>query len=33
MYCGLKIGLVFEWLKTKRPILAFENQTPILSGK
>jgi hypothetical protein len=29
MYCGP----VFEWLKTRWPILPFENQTQIVSGK
>jgi hypothetical protein len=25
MYCGLKTGPVFKWLKTRWPILPFEN--------
>jgi hypothetical protein len=33
MYCGLKTGPVFEWLKTRWPILPFENQTQIVSRK
>jgi hypothetical protein len=27
MYCGLKTGTVFEWLKTRWPILPFEHGT------
>jgi hypothetical protein len=33
MYCGLKTGPVYEWLKPRWPILPFENWTHIVSGK
>jgi hypothetical protein len=33
MYCGLKTGWVFEWLKTRWPILSVENRTQIVSEK
>jgi hypothetical protein len=33
MYCGLKTSPVFEWLKTRWPILPFSIQTQIVSGK
>jgi hypothetical protein len=33
MYCGLKTGLVFEWLKTRWQILPSENRTHIVSRK
>jgi hypothetical protein len=33
MSCGLKTGPVLEWLKTRWPILPFENRTKIVSGK
>ena len=33
MYCGLKTGPVFKWLKTRWRILTFENRTQIVSGK
>jgi hypothetical protein len=32
IYCGLKIGPVKNWLKTRWLILQFENQTQIVSG-
>jgi hypothetical protein len=33
MYCGLKTGPVFEWLKTRWLILPVEKWTQIVSGK
>jgi hypothetical protein len=33
MYCCLKTSPVFEWLKTRWPILPFENRTQTVSGK
>jgi hypothetical protein len=33
MYCGLKTGPVFVWLKTRWPILPFVNRTQTVSGK
>jgi hypothetical protein len=33
MYCGLKTGPVFKWLKARWPISPFKNWTQIMSGK
>jgi hypothetical protein len=33
MYYGLKTGPVFEWLKTRWPILPFEKRAQIVSRK
>jgi hypothetical protein len=33
LYCALKTGPFFEWLKTRWLILPFENWTQIVAGK